>query len=852
MGEYQVLNSIEAFQIRPEMYIGSTETPLHLVHEILDNSIDEMSNGFANRIELFFNEDEDSIWISDNGRGLESYEMELEDGSTKDSVEVLFSKTHSGSKFELKESESLIGMNGVGLVAVNALSDWVFVRIRDRKNKTIIYEYYFQDAILKHKKIIANTEDDFSTMIGFKPSEKYFDSISFDKRIFGERLILAQSRYINSKFIINNKVIPKISMEEYVKSKLQLESNEELYKLDYTQSANCKIQVYLTYKNSTINNILGDVNLRSCSGKFLTAFQTELKRIIKTKVNKKFQKLNDKEFLSGLNLYISLIMPEPKFDSQTKIRMVSNIKQLLITPLTDQIIWFVSQKEILTIIENNLNKKFQNSLVKTRGKRSKRVSVANKLRDCIYSPGKTLYIVEGDSAGGTVNILRDKNYEACFPLKGKILNVETHSLEKIKSNKEVQDLIETLGPVNKRRYKNVKILCDADSICAETPIVFINNMDLIECKEIQHISKNEIHSIVSLNKNTGESEIKPVLDVIQHKYQKDYIYRIKCYGNHYIDCTDDHVIYVYNLINDKIEEVSPLDIDTNIHQFICCEKFPTISEDINSVQKDQKSIICVINSQNINIKQQYLIKLFNYNEVNNSCTFITKSIRMKDNIVVLLKQLGNIPIIEHSQYIFIITVDFNKLLNNERQFKSIGKNTISIPIKDVQKIKYEYDVVYDLEVQDNNNFTAGTFGGILHNSDGLHITVLTLLFLQKFASDLIKEGRVSVILPPLYGAIKKKNYIPVYDQKYVSYYKQQGYNIIRFKGLGEMNPNQLKICLDSKMEHYVTYPETQQVLDNIISIVINKDVKRAIMNDNRCHYKHILNYVQAQNELNKN
>ena len=299
--------------------------------------------------------------------------------------------------------------------------------------------------------------------------------------------------------------------------------------------------------------------------------------------------------MCGLNLYISLTIPEPKFDSQTKVRMVSNVKKSLIDPLKNQIKWFVSQKEIINTIEDNLNKKFQTTITKKSKKRSKKVSVGNKLRDCILSPGEILYIVEGDSADGTLKIIRNKKTEASFPLKGKILNVETHSLEKIKSNKEIQDLLEALGPINNRRYKKVKILADADS-------------------------------------------------------------------------------------------------------------------------------------------------------------------------------------------------------------------------------------------------------------DGLHISTLGILFMQKFGSDMIQNGKVSVILPPLYGATKGKKYVPIYDHKHVNKYKNQGFKITRFKGLGEMNPDQLKTCIRSNMEYVLTYPDSKEKLNNILSVVTDKEVKRAIMNDERCDYNHILQHVINRNK----
>lgn len=995
--EYKVLNSIEAIRTRPGMYIGSTEDPSHLVHEVLDNAIDEIANGFATRTEIYFNDNQNSIWISDNGRGIKSYNMKLQDGTFQDSVEVLFTQTHSGSKFDLEDYNTLIGMNGVGLVAVNALSEWVSIRIRNRENKNKIYEYLFQNSILVSKEQKDDTEYSYSTAIGFKPNKQFFESLEFDKKIFGERLILSQTKYVNSQFLLNGKIIPKIDIEDYIKSKLNLQKETQLYKLDFFKKDNFNIQVYITYNNSSTINVAADVNLRNCTGTFISSFQTELKKVIKNKINKKFQSLNEKEFLSGLNLYISLTIPEPKFDSQTKVRMVSNVKKTLIDPLISQIKWFINQDNILQIIENNLNKRFQNLIVKTNNQRSKRVSISNKLRDCRFTPGKILYIVEGDSAGGTINKIRDKKHEACFPLKGKMINVETHNIERIKVNKEIQDLLEALGPVNKRRYLTCKTLCDADSICAETPIVFINQNDLLDCKQIQDINKNEIKQVVSLNKKTGISEIQPVLDVIQHVYTKDYIYRIKCYGNHYVDCTDDHVVYVYNLNTHCIEEVSPIKINCDIHEFICCEQLPTLDQNIE-IDVIDNIIECIKDNNRKDIKSKFILseelayiigqyigdgnwgssknnpyciqihagyhkenvkniieccKILNFNYVLDnthksntvvvikaielcailnyfglnkkihfdkkfipkeffSCNFkirlkllkglydsdgsffkpnktsyilnySTCSVELKNNLNIMLKQIGCIPSVSikkptaaylnkngqqiigrHSTYsitinhkedliklieIFKNHKKFNSFIqpNKVKKFTQISLNTISIPIKSVDKIKYNYDVVYDLCVLGNNNFATGTFGGILHNSDGLHITILVLLFFQKFAPDMLKAGNISVILPPLYGATKGKQYIPIYNQKDTTQFKQSGYNITRFKGLGEMNTDQLKKCLDSNMEYVIKYPEDPHKLNNIISIVTDKDVKRKIMNDKRCYYDHILNHVIEKN-----
>jgi DNA gyrase/topoisomerase IV subunit B len=258
--------------------------------------------------------------------------------------------------------------------------------------------------------------------------------------------------------------------------------------------------------------------------------------------------------------------------------MVLDVKKILIDPLKGQIDWFTEQ--VIDVIESNLERKLHQKIVNGSSKSarsSKRVSAGNKLKDCQVIPGDVLYIVEGDSAGGTVKQITIKKSEAIYPLRGKVLNVESATLDKIKNNKEIKDLLEALGPVNNRRYKSIKIIGDADE-------------------------------------------------------------------------------------------------------------------------------------------------------------------------------------------------------------------------------------------------------------DGKHIAVLVILVLQKFASDFIKNGKVSIVIPPLYGATKANKYYPIYDYSTVDQFRNNGFKISRFKGLGEMNPNQLNACIRSGFEYKLKWPDSDKQLNNLISIITNTDLKRAIMN----------------------
>ncbi len=458
-GEYKALDDITAVQTRPGQFIGTTEIPDHLATEIVDNALDELSNGFATNIRVHIGDNGD-FWVSDNGRGIDVYDMELKDGTKGDSVISLCTVLHSGSKFDTDTYDTLIGMHGVGLVAVNALSDWVMVKTRDRANKKIVHQYLFQNAKLVKKEKLEDLDYSYSTMVGFKPSKKFFDSVKFNPKFFAERLVLVKAKFPDSTIIFNNNQIPDITFDKFIRGYLKL-NGEDTYRLHHTTKKGT-IEILLTFVRSVDTITIGEVNLRLCEGTFLTSFQTELKKSITEKIDRKFKNVPQTQLLSGLRLFISLRVPEPKFDSQTKVRMTLPVKKFLIDPLKEQIDWVIDQKGILDVIEQNLEGRFFSKITKKSKSNIKRVKSENKIKDCLKIPGETLYILEGDSALGTLKQIRDINKEAIFPLKGKVLNVESNSLERISKNKEIQDLLEGLGPKDRRRYKSVKIIADAD------------------------------------------------------------------------------------------------------------------------------------------------------------------------------------------------------------------------------------------------------------------------------------------------------------------------------------------------------------------------------------------------------
>jgi DNA gyrase/topoisomerase IV subunit B len=577
--DYNALDSISAVRINTGMFIGDTETPNHLATEVVDNMLDEIANNFATIGEIFISEDDGSFWVNDNGRGLKlGFTKDPDTGEMQDSIVLLCTKLFSGSKFRLDKKidyKVQIGMHGVGLVVVNALSDWLVLRIKDSNNPNQIIEYVFVDAKLQSKTNITKTDETFSTQVGFKPSLKYFDSCDFDPKMFISRLLLTQSVYDKAKFFINNQEIPKITLLEYAKTTLNVDKNTNLYQISKQLNENEKIRIFLTYLPIRDNIILGDVNLRNCDGTYLTNIQTLIKKIIQNNIDRKFKALDEKEFLTGLRLYVSLTLEKPKFDAQIKSRMKTSIRDHLLL-VEKELTKILTQDSIMSVLTKLLEQKFTKKLLASASVGNKRISNTNKLRDCSRSPGEILYIVEGDSADGSLKIIKDPDTEASFPLKGKILKVDDASITKIENNKEVNDLIEAIGPVSARRYKKIKILADSDA-------------------------------------------------------------------------------------------------------------------------------------------------------------------------------------------------------------------------------------------------------------DGLHISVLVMIFLMKFAKDMIINGQVSILLPPLYGAIKGKKFVPIHNIKDTVQYKNQGFTITRFKGLGEMNPDQLEVSIRTGVEYVIKYPGDDQVKNLLENVVNNTEVRKKLL-----------------------
>ena len=740
----RILNSIDSIRLRPGMFVGDTSNCNHLIHELIDNSLDEIRNKFGDTISLNFSKKGD-VLICDNGRGLPSGEtIDENTGEKVDALESLFTKLHSGTKFSFDSDqlESLFGQNGVGLVAVNALSE--YVEVLSKTN-----HYRFVDSKLVVKETV-DPSDIWSTQIMFRPNKQYFDSIVPDYNTFLLRCRLAQAKLENIKFIFNKKELKRESFSDFVRNVLHISKNTPLFECSF-KTTKMKVVEPVTNKEFVLPGsivafvtyepgetvITGDVNLRFCDGVYINNVVNIIKANLLSKLDKKYSKTPERFLIEGLRLYISLQMPFPKFDSQTKTRMISDVKKEIIDgQFESKIIKILGEQYIKDTVSKILSQKLNNitKIVK------KKISSENKLCDCSQQPGDVLYIIEGDSAAAPVRECRDASREAYLPLRGKVINIEKQSLHKIKENKEIKNIIEAIG-APPHRYEKIKIVADADCLSGDTIIHFQNFKNEYVSKEISKINIDEIKYVQSFNFITGNYEYCRVNRIIDKEANKDFIeFTLHLPSYDKIRAYTTHGFPVYNIDEKKIQFLNADQIDKDIHVFISNKK-------------------CTAD--------QY--KLFS---------------------------------IDEKLDLYGISID---------NIRNIGK----------------LDRAYCLEVEKTHNFTIGNNQILTFNCDGLHINVLVILLINKFFPDIIKEGRLSVVLPPLYGAYKNKTFIPLYNITDANKYAESGYSIQRFKGLGEMNSDQMRAVFDSETEYVIS---ESSHLDELLKIITNSDVKRQYLN----------------------
>ncbi|AYE34333.1 DNA topoisomerase (ATP-hydrolyzing) subunit B [Clostridium septicum] len=490
--QIQVLEGLEAVRKRPGMYIGSTSSRglHHLVYEIVDNSIDEALAGFCKNINVTINKD-NSITVIDDGRGMPTG---IHPKMGKSTVEVIMTVLHAGGKFGGGGYKVSGGLHGVGASVVNALSEWCEVTVK--REGTVWQQKYSRGNVLSDLTQIG-TSDDHGTQVSFKPDTEIFEETEYDFDILSNRL--RELAFLNKGISITliDKREENERVEEYIyeggikEFVLYLNRNKEVLHPEpiYVEGEKDGIlaEISLQYNDGYSENLYSFANNIDTieGGTHLAGFKSALTRVINDYA-KKFGhiKENDKnlsgdDIREGLTAVISVKISEPQFEGQTKTKLGnSEVRGIVDSILTEGATIFLEENPNVAkiIIEKALMAARARDAARkarelTRKSVLERSSLPGKLADCSSKDPMEceIYIVEGDSAGGSAKQGRDRKFQAILPLRGKIINVEKQRLDKILNSDSIRSMVTAFGAgigkdfdLEKIRYNRIIIMTDAD------------------------------------------------------------------------------------------------------------------------------------------------------------------------------------------------------------------------------------------------------------------------------------------------------------------------------------------------------------------------------------------------------
>ncbi len=490
--EIQVLEGLEAVRKRPGMYIGSTSASglHHLVYEIVDNAIDEALAGYCTDITVTIN-DGDTITVTDNGRGIP---VDIQAQTGRPALEVVFTVLHAGGKFGGGGYKVSGGLHGVGASVVNALSEWLTVQVhKDGK----IYEMKFSRGnITQEMKIIGET-DHTGTTVTFKPDPEMFDTLEYDYETLHTRM--REQAFLNAGLRItisdarpgrekSEAMCYEGGIREFVtyinRNKTPLHE-EVIYLSGAKGDSTAEIAIqYNDGYNETLVSFANDIHTPE-GGMHETGFKAALTRVLnayglKYGMIKEGDKVSGEDVREGITAVISVKLTEAQFEGQTKAKLGNaHIRTLVDSIVSDQLAVYLEEHPVVarTILDKAMTANRAREAARKARESIRRKTVLggaampDKLRDCNENnPELTeLYIVEGDSAGGSATAGRDSRFQAILPLWGKMLNVEKARVDKVYGNDKLQPVIIALGAgigeefdENKLRYHKIIIMADAD------------------------------------------------------------------------------------------------------------------------------------------------------------------------------------------------------------------------------------------------------------------------------------------------------------------------------------------------------------------------------------------------------
>lgn len=488
----RVLEGLEPVRVRPGMYIGSTDTKglHHLVTEVVDNSIDEALAGYCTHIEVFVKPD-GSVRVRDNGRGIPTGIIEKEN---KSAVEVVMTKLHAGGKFGDGGYKISGGLHGVGVSCVNALSEWLEVTVyQDGKIHKMRFERGKAVAPLK----VVGTTDETGTQVDFFPDDQIFETTEFNYDTMKGRL--RELAYLNKGLKITltdereGREMSEVFLYEggikHFVEQLNATKETLLPKIIYIDEkvSDCEIEIAIQYNTSyseVIYTYANNINTEE-GGAHLDGLKAGLTKIIneygqKLKILKESEKLSGEDVREGITAVVSVKLPNPQFEGQTKTKLGNSEMRTMVNKCVCERLgeFFEENPKIARdLIGKSINAQRAREAARLARENFRRKgvfegsSLPGKLADCSDTNPEhcEIYLVEGDSAGGTAKMGRDRHFQAILPLKGKILNVEKARLHKILDNDEIKAMIKAFGcgykdefDITKLRYDRIICMTDAD------------------------------------------------------------------------------------------------------------------------------------------------------------------------------------------------------------------------------------------------------------------------------------------------------------------------------------------------------------------------------------------------------
>lgn len=487
--DIKVLEGLKAVRKRPAMYIGSTgeDGVNHLVYEVVDNCIDEVLAGFASNISVILKAD-GSAKVIDDGRGIP---VDMHDKYKIPAVEVIMTKLHAGGKFDDNVYKVSGGLHGVGVSVVNALSE--FLEVKVHKNGKIYYQRYEQGDPVTKLKVTGNTSDKGTTVI-FKPdSEIFTETRKFNFDTISKRLRELAFLNAGTNITIIDEEEDKthtfayqggiVSFVKYLNKGKEPLHDQPIYFEKEEDGITVEIAIeYNSGYSASIFSFANNINTRE-GGTHLSGFKTALTSCINNYIKKEMKdniQLSGDDAREGLTAVISVKIPDPQFEGQTKTKLGnSEVKGIVTSIVNEKLSEFMEENPAISkkIIEKAIQASRAREAAKKARELTRRKGVLDvstlpgKLADCIEKNAALceIYLVEGDSAGGSAKLGRDRNFQAILPLKGKILNVEKARLDKILKNDEIRTIITALGcgvedefNLEKLRYHKTIIMTDSD------------------------------------------------------------------------------------------------------------------------------------------------------------------------------------------------------------------------------------------------------------------------------------------------------------------------------------------------------------------------------------------------------